>query len=232
MVWVHIPAASAPLNRHITDGHTLLHRHVIKHATAVFISITNSSVCTQQTNNVQRNILCIHSGTKFAVHIDSAHVEFFHRYRLSRQNVPHLRSSNTKSNRSKRTMSRSMGITTHNGCSRLSDSLLRSHNMHNPLLTRCQIKVFNSKLLHIFAKLIDHRIRQRISKWLLLVVSGNNVIHRRKCPMWKFHTQTEVTEHSKCLRACYLMNQMCADKKLGAAIRQSSYCVFIPNFLI
>ena len=149
----------------------------------------------------------------------------------SREDIADLASSDTKRDRAKRTVRRSVRITAGDRRAWLGDALFRADDMDDPLLTRRAVKKSNAELCAIFPQLIHHRLSQRIGVGLDKLIRRDDMVHRGEGAMRKRHLQTEIPQHPEGLRARDFMNQMRADEQLRLAIGELPDGVSVPYFL-
>ena len=107
---------------------------------------------------MQRDILGIDSGSKFAIDIDTADLGLANCHCLCGQHIPHLTCTNAKSDCTKCTMSRGMGVTAGDGGTWLSDALLGTDDVYNPLIAGRQIKEGYACLSTVLTQFLHHRI--------------------------------------------------------------------------
>ena len=100
-IGVDVTAAGSALNRHVAEGHPLLHRQRFNRGASKFIGVAHTPFHPQGANDVQHQILGIDPRLQPAVHPDAAHLELAHRQALASQHIPHLAGANAESDRPK-----------------------------------------------------------------------------------------------------------------------------------
>ena len=100
-VGVDVTAAGSTLNRHVAEGHPLLHRQRFNPGASKFIGVAHAPFHPEGANDVQNQILGIDPRLQLAVHPDAAHLELAHRQTLAGQHIPHLAGANAESDRPK-----------------------------------------------------------------------------------------------------------------------------------
>jgi hypothetical protein len=75
-VRVDVAAARAALDRHVADGHALLHRHAVEDIAGVFVGVADAAVGAEQADDVEDDVLGVDAGAGVAVDLDAADLEF------------------------------------------------------------------------------------------------------------------------------------------------------------
>ncbi len=70
LVRVDVAAARAPLDRHVADGHPLLHGKAVEDAAAVFVGVAFAAAGPEQSDDMKDDVLGVDSGWQLAVDID------------------------------------------------------------------------------------------------------------------------------------------------------------------
>ena len=104
-----------------------------------------------------------------------------------------------------------MGIATGDRRARLSDALLRPHDVDDALMTRMGIEKSNVVLRTILAEFLDHALRERITVGLHRFVGRYNMVDRREGAVRELHLEPLVTQHTKGLRTRDLVNKVRTD---------------------
>ena len=108
-------------------------------------------------------------------------------------------------------MGRCVGVAAGNRRARLGDTLLRSDDVNDTLLTAWKVEKLDPVIVAIFAKGLDHRIREIVAEWLLALIGRNNVIHRCKGTGRIKNLQAQIPQHAECLWAGDLVNEVRAN---------------------
>src|SRR5699024_246014 len=74
-IGVTVPHARAAFDGHITDGHSLFHRHGVDGGTCVFVGVARTAVHTEGANDVEDEVFGVDAGSEFSVDFDTSDFE-------------------------------------------------------------------------------------------------------------------------------------------------------------
>ena len=179
---------------------------------------------------MENNVLGVHAGAKFAVHLDATNLERTERHRLGGEHVAHLAGADAERDRAKRTVGGSVGIAASDRGAGLRDALLGPDDVDDALLARGAVKEGDAELGAVFADLVHHGLRERILVGLDQLIGRDDVVHRGEGAVRHEDLETKVAEHAESLRGCDLVDEVRADDELGLAIGQGTDRMGGPDF--
>ncbi len=211
IVGIHVSHTGPTLDGHVTNGHAFFLREGVECGAAVFVSVAETAVDSELTNNVKDHVLRINTGAQLAIHIDATDLGFADRHRLRGEHVTDLAGSDAESDSAEGAVGGRVGITAGNRVARLSDPLLRADDVNDALLTARKIEKLDPMIVAIFPKRLDHSIRKSITEWLVALVGRNDVVYGCKGAGRVENLQTQIPQHSECLWAGDLVDEVRAD---------------------
>mmetsp|Transcript_9517 Transcript_9517/g.15831 ORF Transcript_9517/g.15831 Transcript_9517/m.15831 type:complete len:334 (-) Transcript_9517:244-1245(-) len=148
-------STSTSFNGHVGDGHAGLHTELLHGSSTKFNGVSGSSSGSNNTANVQNDILG--SDTIWKVTVDgNQHVLGLGLGQsLSRKNVFDLTCSNTKGKSTKGTVCSRVTVTANSGAPRKSEALFWSNNVDNTLTLIGHTEILESKVSNIHLELHD-----------------------------------------------------------------------------
>ena len=232
LIGVDVTAAGAALNRHVAEGHPLLHRERLNCWTGEFVGITHAALHPQGANHVQDQVLGVDAGLELTIHPDPADLELAHRQALAGEHIPHLTGANAKGDRTESPMGGGVGVAAGHGHARLGQTQFGGNHVDDPLATAADAMQGDAVLRAVRLQGGEHFLRQGIREGARLGGRRNDVIHRGDRALGVPHRQTQVLQAGKGLGAGDLVDQMQADEQLGGPTRQLGDLVKIPNLVV
>ena len=207
LVGIHNAHLRAKLNGHIADSHALFHGQMINRITSILDHMTDTCSHTISGNQSEDKVLGIdtfrwHSG-KFDQHFLRLDLP----NGLRRKDVLYLRSTNSKSNSSKSSVSGRVTVTADDKFARLSLACFGSNHMNNTLQLRSVSRVFNAKILDILRKFINLSLGNNIPD-IIDIDRRNIMVKGSKGQIRPSNFAPCISKTLKSLRAGYFMNIM------------------------
>ena len=178
LIGIDVTATGAALNRHVAEGHALLHREGLNRWTGEFVGVTHTTLHPQGADDVQHQVLGVDPTLELTIHPDSADLELAHRQALARQHITHLTGADAKRNRAEGPVGRGVGVTAGHGHARLGQTQLGGNHVHDPLATAADAVQGDAVLGAVGLERRQHFLRQGIGKGARLGGGRNDVIHR------------------------------------------------------
>ena len=180
---------------------------------------------------MEDHILGINAGRQFSVDVDPADLRLADCHGLGREHVPDLAGADAEGDGPKSAMGRSVRVAARDRRAGLRDPLFGADDVDNALLAARKIEKFDSGVRAVFPQRLDHGIGKVVAEWLFAFIRGDNVIHGREGARGVEDFESEVAQHSECLWAGHLVDEVGADEKLGGSVRECPHGVRIPDFV-
>ena len=230
-IGVYITHARATFDGHVANGHTLLLCEGVEGRSSIFVGVAETAIHPEFADDVQDDILRIHAGTEFSIHIDAADLGLVERHGLSSEDIAHLAGADAKGDRTECSMGRGVRVAAGDRGAGLGDALLGANDVDDALLAGGEVEKSDAVFRAIRAQGLDHGIREFVAEWLGAFVRGHDVVHRGKSARGVEHLEIQVAQHAEGLWAGNLMDEVGADQKLGGSIRKSADGVGSPHLV-
>ena len=207
LVGIHNAHLRAKLYGHIADGHALFHSKMVNRITSILDHMTDTCSHTISGNQSEDKVLGIDT---FRRHSSKFYQHFL---RLDLPNglrgkdVLYLRSTDSKSNSSKSSVSGRVTIATDDEFARLSLARFGSNHMNNSLQFRSVSCMLNTKILDILRKFINLSLGNHIPN-IIDIDRRNIMIKGPKSQIRPSNFASCISKTLKSLRAGYFMNIM------------------------
>ena len=143
-----------------------------------------------------------------------------------------LAGANSKSQRAKRSVRRSVTVAAHNRLPWLRNPQFRPDDVHNALVLAIHVEQMHARLRAIAFQRFELPARVRIQHRQQPILRRNRVIHHRKSQLRAPHFAPRGLQPSKRLRRSALMNQMSVNINQGRLPRLFPHHVGIPDFFV
>ena len=231
-VGVDVAAAGAALDRHVAEGHALLHREGVDGRASKFVGVAHTSLHPEAADHMQHQVLGVDPALQLAIHPDAAHLELGHGQALAGQHITHLAGADAKGDRSKGAVGGGVRIAAGHGHAGLGEPQFGGDHMHNPLAATAEAMEGDAVVSAIALQGLQHRFGQGVGKRPCLVGGGHDVVDRGHGALGMEHAEAEVEETSKGLGAGHLMDEMESDEQLVGAPGQLGDPVQIPDLVV
>ena len=231
LVRIHVADAGASLDRHVADGHALLLGEIVEGGSTVLVGVSDAAVHAEAADDVQDDILGVDAGRELAVHVDAADLGLADRHGLRGEDVAHLACADAKSDRSECTVRGGVGVAAGDRGAGLRDTLFGTDDMNDALLAAGKIEEGNSGFGAVLTEFLHHGVGERVGEGLGSLVGRYDVIDGCEGAVRIENLESEVTNHAKGLGAGHLVNEVSADQKLGASVRERANGVFLPDLI-
>jgi hypothetical protein len=134
LVGIHVPAARAALDAHVTDGHALVHGEAVEHVARVFVGEAHAAVHAQLLDDVEDDVLGVHAGPQLPVHFDAPDLQLFHGQGLRGQHVADLRGADAEGQGAERAVGGGVRIAAADGHARLGEAALGANDVDHAVL--------------------------------------------------------------------------------------------------
>ena len=232
LVGVDVAAAGPALDRHVAEGHALLHRERIDRRTGEFVGIAHAALDAEGADHVQHQILGVDAALQLTVHPDAPHLQLAHRQALAGQHVAHLTGADAERDRSEGAVGGGMGIAAGDGHARLGETKFGGDHVHDALTASAKAMQGDAVLGAVGLEGDQHLLRQRIGEGPRLGGGGHDVIHRGHGALGVAHAQAQIPEACEGLWAGDLMDQVQADEQLAGPAGQLGDPMQIPDLVV
>jgi hypothetical protein len=113
----------------------------------------------------------------------------------------------------------------------LGEPLFWTDDVHDALLARFEIEIFDAKLTAVGFQRGHHFFRQPVRKGTRLIFRRNDVIRRGEGAFRERHRKSFLPEHLKGLRARDFVDQVETDEQLGLPVGQFANPMKVPDFV-
>lgn len=152
LIGCHKSCTGSLLDTHVTEGGASLHGQATDGLTSVLDNVSVASGSTDDTDDVEDNVLGGHTKRKLTVDCDAHALGRALDEGLRGKHVLNLGGTNAEGKRSEGTVGGCMGVTTNHGASGQSESLLESNNVHNTLALVAESEVGKLVVLGVVVK--------------------------------------------------------------------------------
>ena len=232
LIGIDVAAAGAAFDRHVAEGHALLHREGFDRRPGEFIGVAHTAFYAKGADDVQHQIFGKDAGLQRSIHPDAPHLELVHRQALAGQDIAHLAGANAKGNGTKGAVGGSVRITAGHGHARLSQAQLRGHHMHDSLAATAKAIEMDAVLMAVALQGAEHFFGQSIGEGPRLARGWHDVVHRGHRAFGVADTQPQILQGSKGLRTGDLMDQVQANEQLRRPAGQLSHLMQGPDLVV
>ena len=113
----------------------------------------------------------------------------------------------------------------------LGDSLLGADDVDDALLAGGEVEKGDAVFGAILPERLDHGVCEVVAERFDAFVGGDDVIDCGESAFRVENLEPEVAEHPERLRAGYLVDEVCADEKLGGSIGEGANGMRLPDFV-
>ena len=231
-IGVAVAHPGAALDRHIAEGHALLHREGIDGGAGEFVGVAHTALHPEGANHVQHQVLGVDARLQGALHPDAAHLELVHGQALAGQHIAHLAGADAKGDRTKGAVGGGVGIAAGHRHAGLGEPQFGGDHMHDPLAATTEAMEGDAVVGAIALEGLEHRFGQGVGEGPRLGGGRHDVVDRGHGALGMEHAEAEVAQASKGLGRGHLMDEMQADKQLGGATGKLGDPVQIPNLVV
>lgn len=142
-------STSTTLNGHVTDRHASLHAELANNRSAELNDGTSTTSSSDNTNNVENNVLAGNTGRELTVDLDTHVLASAGKKGLGCEDVLDLTGSDTESQGAEGTVGGSVGVTADDGGAGKSEPLLGADNVNNTLTLIAHTEVGEAEVLDV-----------------------------------------------------------------------------------
>jgi hypothetical protein len=139
----------ASFDGHVANGHAGLHAEASNGGTAELDNSTGTTSSSDDANGMENDILGADTGSQFTIDLYPHVLAPLGDQTLGSEDVLDLTGTNTEGEGSKGTVGRSVAVTTDNGGTWQSETLLRANDVDNSLSLVAEAKVCEAKILDV-----------------------------------------------------------------------------------
>ena len=144
-----MPARAPPLNGHVAHGHAGFHAEATNHGSAELNDSAGTTSSSNDTNDVENNILAGNTGRKLAIDLNLHVLASAGKEGLSSKDVLDFTGTDTESERTEGTVSGGVAVTANDGSSGQSKALLGTNDVDDTLALVAHTEVGEAEGLDI-----------------------------------------------------------------------------------
>jgi hypothetical protein len=214
--------ARAGFDRHVADGHALVHRHGLDRRTAELEHVAGAAGDADLADDGEDQVLGRHAFGQPVHHIDCESLGLALQQALRGQYVADFGGADAEGESAERAVSRRVAVTANNGLAGLSKSEFGPDDVHDAAPAILEIEQFDAELGGVDLELLD-LLRRGIDRdghatEYLLGARGRRVVHRCDGQIRAAQLEPAQAQLGVRLRSGHFMREVKVDEQYGGRI--------------